>query len=173
MKQISIVLSLRDTYPVVRDDGVAQGKGRRGQNKDSLGKNLTKCCINAEGTKELTPEACPRWPMQLSMAIGHDDESKEAPRLTITTSSLALTLLPNVIKHQHTHCVIFVQIWMCRFRMNTFGDTVGSAQWGAIITVGNQGVQSFGQKKVQICHLETSQELWLLSEQCSPVFFHE
>ena len=62
MKQISIVLSLRDTYPVVRDDGVAQGKGRRGQNKDSLGKNLTKRCIDAETKvrKELTPEACPR-----------------------------------------------------------------------------------------------------------------
>ena len=54
MKQISIVLSLRDTYPVVTDDGVAQGKGRRGQNKDSLGKNLTKV------KKELTPEACTR-----------------------------------------------------------------------------------------------------------------
>ena len=63
MKEISIVLLLlRDTHPVVRDDGVAQGKGRRGQNKDSLGKNLTKRCINAETevTRELTPEACSR-----------------------------------------------------------------------------------------------------------------
>ena len=30
--------------------------------------------------------------------------------------------------------------------MNTFGDTIGSAQWGTLITVGNEGVQSSGKK---------------------------
>ena len=43
MKQISIVLSvLRDTYPMVRDDGEAEGKGLWGQNKDSFGQKSHK-----------------------------------------------------------------------------------------------------------------------------------
>ena len=43
VKQISIALSLlRDTHPVVRDDGETLGKGRRGQNKKFWGKNSHK-----------------------------------------------------------------------------------------------------------------------------------
>ena len=43
VKEISIVLSLlRDTHPVVRDDGEAQGKGLWGQNKDSFGQKSHK-----------------------------------------------------------------------------------------------------------------------------------